>query len=122
MLSRPLGGTHEGTETGDETSTLLANDAANTGNIDEVPEPPEHEHEADIPPISMNMPQLVMPMVHHRLPMKYTLLLMLEARLWLETKTFSKAKSEPEVKDESEDEDETPPSPNSFREPILRLM
>ncbi|KAF5551589.1 hypothetical protein FPHYL_9095 [Fusarium phyllophilum] len=69
MPSWPLDDPHEGTETGVGISTLLANDATDTGNIDgvpkppepandgadtvntdEAPEPPEHEHEANPPP------------------------------------------------------------------------
>ncbi|KAG5754595.1 hypothetical protein H9Q70_002787 [Fusarium xylarioides] len=39
MSSWPLEGPHEGTQTGGEISTLLANDSTDTGNIDGVPEP-----------------------------------------------------------------------------------
>ncbi|KAF5545583.1 hypothetical protein FNAPI_9114 [Fusarium napiforme] len=39
MPSWPLEGLHEGTQTGGENGTLLANDSTDTGNIDGVPEP-----------------------------------------------------------------------------------
>lgn len=122
MPSWLIEGPHEGTETGDETGIVLANDAADTGNIDEAPEHEhEHEHKA-ISPTDSN---------EHATNgnAKYSSQTSNEVHSSVDVggaplardKDVSAVKSEPDIKDESEYEDEPQPSPNSSREPILRL-
>lgn len=121
MPSWLIEGPPEGTETGDETSTLLANDDADTGNIDEALRPPQHEHEAVSPTDSnehatignANDSSQTFNEVHSTVDVGGAPL----AR----DEDVSAVKSEPDIKDESEYEDEPQPSPISSREPILRL-
>ncbi|KAG4258130.1 hypothetical protein FPRO03_03085 [Fusarium proliferatum] len=121
MPSWLIEGPPEETETGDETSTLLANDDADTGNIDKALRPPQHEHEAVSPTDSnehatignANDSSQTFNEVHSTVDVGGAPL----AR----DEDVSAVKSEPDIKDESEYEDEPQPSPNSSREPILRL-
>lgn len=121
MPSWLIEGPPEGTETGDKTSTLLANDDANTGNIDEALHPPQHEHKA-VSPTDSN---------------EYTTISNANNLLQTFNKVYSTVdvggaplardedvsavKLEPDIKDKSEYKDKPQPSPNSSREPILRL-